>query len=77
MRSEQEIFEASLLPRRSGRKTHLPASYRDYALMTSILNVVEPLNYNEVSQCDEWREAMKEEYESIIKNRTWELVELP
>lgn len=44
--------------------------------MISILNVVEPLNYNEASHYGEWRENVKEEYESIIKNRTWELVEL-
>eukprot|EP00253_Pinus_taeda_P021917 PITA_21917 len=45
--------------------------------MTSILNVVEPMNYNEANQYDEWMSVMKEEYESITKNKTWELVELP
>lgn len=45
--------------------------------MTSILNVVEPMNYNEANQCNEWRSTMKEEYESIIKHEIWELVELP
>lgn len=46
----QDIIEASLLPRRSGRHTHLPERYKDYALMTSVLNVVEPMNYNEENQ---------------------------
>ena len=45
--------------------------------MKNILNFVEPLNYKESSEYDEWREAMEEEYESIIKNKTWDLVELP
>lgn len=78
-RGEQEItqdrIEASPLPRRSGRQTHLPVRYIDYALMTSILNVVEPMIYNEANQYDEWRLVMKEEYELIIKNETWELVD--
>jgi len=43
--------------------------------MTSILNVVEPMIYNEANQYDEWRLVMKEEYELIIKNETWELVD--
>ena len=77
LRSEQGRFEASLLPRRSGRQTQLPARYKDYALMTNILNVVETVNYNEESRFDEWRSAMKEEYESTIRNRTWDLVKLP
>lgn len=80
LRGEQEItqdkIEASPLLRRSGRQSHLPARYKYYALMNKILNVVEPINYNEENQYDEWRSVMKEEYESIIKNKTWELVEL-
>lgn len=42
--------------------------------MSSILNVVEAMNYNEENNYDEWRSDMKEEYESIIKIKTWELV---
>lgn len=67
----------SPLPRRSGRKTRLPAKLRGYALMSKILNIVEPLNYEEASRSDEWRAAMHEEMESIYRNHTWDLVELP
>lgn len=45
--------------------------------MTSILNIVEPTNYKEASQSDEWRAAMNEEIESITKNHTWDLIQLP
>lgn len=40
----------------------------------------EPSTYNEAIQCDEsphWIEAMIEEYRSLIKNDTWQLVPLP
>jgi len=42
-----------------------------------MLNVVKPSNYNEASQYGEWRATTKEEYEPIIKNKTWDLVEIP
>ena len=41
------------------------------------MNVVEPSSYREENQCSEWKTSMKEEYESILKNNTRELVELP
>eukprot|EP00253_Pinus_taeda_P005243 PITA_05243 len=75
--TETERVEVSSLPRRSGRKTRLLAKLRDYALMSKILNIVEPLNYEEASRSDEWRAAMHEEMESIYRNHTWDLVELP
>lgn len=54
-RDDQNIFEANPPLRRSGRKIQLPARYRDHALITSMLNVVEPSNYKEASQYSEWR----------------------
>lgn len=47
------------------------------------LNIVingEPSNYNEAISCqekDNWMLAMEEEIESLIKNKTWTLVNLP
>eukprot|EP00253_Pinus_taeda_P027659 PITA_27659 len=75
--TETKRDEVSSLPRRSGRKTRLPAKLRGYALMSKILNIVEPLNYEEASRSDDWRVAMHEEMESIYRNHTWDLVELP
>ena len=45
--------------------------------MSNILNIVEPTNYKEASQSEAWRAAMNEEIESILRNNTWDLVELP
>eukprot|EP00253_Pinus_taeda_P006746 PITA_06746 len=45
--------------------------------MSNILNIAEPPNYKEVSKLKEWRTAMNEEMESILRNNTWDLVELP
>jgi len=70
-------FEVSPLRRRSGRKTQLPLKLRDYALMSNVLNIVEPINNKEASQFKEWRAAMNEDLESMLRNDTWDLVELP
>jgi hypothetical protein len=77
VKAEENKFEVSPLPRRSGRKTQLPLKLRNYALMSKVLNIVEPSNYKEASQFEEWRAAMNEEMESILRNDTWDLVELP
>jgi len=64
-------------PRRSSRQTRLPARYRDYALMSNIMNVEEPIDYEQAKQHEPWINAMNDEYASLMKNQTWELVELP
>ena len=45
--------------------------------MTNILNIVEPVNYEEASKSDAWRAGTYEEIESINRNHTLDLVELP
>ena len=61
----------------SGRWIQLPARYRENAYIASMMKVVEPSSYRETNHCSEWKESMEQEYESILKNNTWELVELP
>ena len=34
----------------------------------------EPTNYEEVVHKKEWKEAMTEEYQSIMKNDVWDIV---
>lgn len=37
----------------------------------------EPWDYNEAKEKKVWRDACEDEIKSIVKNKTWELVELP
>jgi hypothetical protein len=39
--------------RRSSRQVQLPERYRDYALMSIISNVIEPMSFNEANEHDE------------------------
>ena len=45
--------------------------------MSEVMNVVEPLNYEQDKEYKGWIEAMNEEYDAIRRNQTWELIELP
>jgi hypothetical protein len=40
--------------RRSLRQIWLPERYKDYALISSISNVIEPMNFDEANEHDEW-----------------------
>jgi len=44
--------------------------------MSNILDIIEPTNYKEAIQYHEWRAIMNEEFQSIVRNNTWELVKL-
>ena len=63
--------------RRSTRQTQPPTRFRDYALMTNVLNIIEPLNFEQAKDKKEWMDAMSQEYNSIMKNETWELTKFP
>lgn len=75
---EEIRFETSTPPlKRSSRKAQMPARYRKNDFITSMMNVVEPSSYKEENESNEWKIAMEQEYDSIIRNNTWEFVELP
>ena len=69
---------ATSRPRRESRK---PARYTDtvaYAL--PVVDDDIPVTYREAvqsSESDEWKSAMDDEMQSLRKNNTWELVQLP
>ena len=52
-RSSQSGEENNQLSR-SSRQIQLPERYKDYALMSSIPNVIEPMNFDEANEHDEW-----------------------
>ena len=74
-RSESEHNGGS--QRKSSGTIQVPSRYKDYALMTQVMNIVEPISYEQAKNHKEWNTTMNEEYESIMENETWELTELP
>ena len=70
--------------RRSMRVSKRPGYLEDYVLLAEIegerlllLLNEEPSDYSEAVEQKVWREACDEEITSIVKNNTWDLVDLP
>jgi len=47
------------------------------SLLAKIGNKNEPSSFKEASKQECWMEAMKVEYEALMKNDTWDLVPYP
>ncbi|GKE68916.1 retrovirus-related pol polyprotein from transposon TNT 1-94, partial [Tanacetum coccineum] len=72
---------------RERRRRTKPLRFRDESNMAAYAFVAaeeedthEPLTYQEAVACEEsskWKAAMKEEMDSMRKNKTWELVDHP
>ena len=45
--------------------------------MSAVANSSEPTSYKEAKEDQHWVDAMKVEYNALMKNKTWRLVELP
>ena len=61
-------------PKRQVRESKPPERFCSY--MASVTSIVdsEPSSYEETANQQVWREAMMEEYSSIMKNDVWEVV---
>lgn len=61
-------------------KQRLRSWNKEVAKTTVVTNITDPRTYKEalsLSDSEEWIAAMKQEYDSLIKNKTWDLVDLP
>ena len=59
---------------REKKRTRSCSNY--VALLCDIIDK-EPSNYEEVTENKEWKDAMIEEYQSIMKNDVWDVVPKP
>ena len=79
--SSSSVFQDVLIPRRSLRDKQPPERYGFDAEQARIaFSIEEPQSYKEAMEQNdskEWEKAMKAEYISIMKNKTWTLTKLP
>lgn len=83
--NDEEAEEEEPPLRRSQRQVFTPKYLDDYILLIEeeegelLLNLInqEPRNFGEAQELEEWIKACEEEIQSIVKNGTWELVDLP
>lgn len=80
----QNEAEPQQMVNRYGRTISKPRYLDDYVLLADLegerllLTIdEEPENYSEAASSKEWIDAMESEIDSIVRNKTWELVEKP
>ena len=64
-------------PSRVVRESRQPKRFGSYIALVIDIIETEPFGYEEAASQQVWREAMVEEYASIIKNDVWEIVPRP
>jgi hypothetical protein len=76
---EATLQEAERLKAPSGtfRESKKPKRFSSYATCMKKLINEEPTTFEEAVQKKQWKEAMTEEYQSIMKNDVWEIVPRP
>jgi hypothetical protein len=71
LRDAQEHVEA---PKSTFKESRPSRKFPNYlALLSSIINV-EPSSFEEAADQQVWRDAMVEDYNSIVKNDVWDIV---
>lgn len=74
-----EESEEEIIQQRRSERNKKTKEYEDYILYHSEL-LTDPCSFQEAMKSSEklkWKEAMDEEYQSLVKNKVWELVERP
>jgi len=59
------------------RESKKPKRYLGYAAYTTKLIEAEPSTFEEAIKHQRWKDAMNEEYQSIMKNGVWEIFPRP
>ncbi|GBP33319.1 Retrovirus-related Pol polyprotein from transposon TNT 1-94 [Eumeta japonica] len=75
---ESPIRNINLRPRRDVE--YAETDDHDVSYFCPVLNLNDPQTADEAlssSHADQWKKAMQEEYDSLIKNKTWSLVDAP
>jgi hypothetical protein len=59
------------------RENKKPKSHFSYVALLSDIIDAKPIIYEEAAEKKEWKDAMIEEYQSILKNDVWDVVPIP
>ena len=77
LRETLQEGEKHAAPEGAFREKKRPNRFSSYmALMSNIINS-EPSSYDQAADHQVWKDAMVDEYQSIMKNDVWEIVPRP
>ena len=77
LRETLEDAKRHIAPRGTFRESKKSNMYQGYLTAMSIIIQNEPSSFEEVVKHQVWKDAMNEEYESIMKNDVWDVVPRP
>ena len=69
--------EKVIAPNGTFRESKRPHRYSGYVAFINKIIDSKPTTFEEANKLQVWKEAMQEEYNSIIKNNVWEVVSRP
>jgi hypothetical protein len=69
--------ERIVAPKGTFRERKRPHRFGGYVALISSISDVEPSSFEEANKLQVWKDAMSEEYRSIIKNNVWDIVSRP
>eukprot|EP00253_Pinus_taeda_P016023 PITA_16023 len=72
-----DLRDDELLEGRTSRHKRKQQSTVNFALMANLHSIFEPQTYSEAKSTSEWEQAMEAEFQSLQKNHTWTLSDLP
>jgi len=65
---------------RPKREVKVPKKFNEYVVYVNYTNVLAPENYMEAitsKESTKWKAAMRKEIETLERNKTWDIVDLP
>jgi len=77
LRNTLQEAENHATPNSSFRESKRPHKFSSYMALMSHIIESEPSSYEETAKQQLWKDAMMEEYQSIMKNDVWEVVPRP
>jgi hypothetical protein len=64
-------------PKGAFKESKRPHRFGGYVALMSSINDVEPSSFEEANKLQVWKDAILEEYRSILKNNVWDIVQRP
>jgi hypothetical protein len=77
LRNTLQEAEKHVSPRGTFRERKKPHRFSSYMALMSHITDAEPSSFEEAADQQVWKDAMMEEYQSIMKNDVWEIVPRP
>ena len=77
LRETLEDAKRHIAPRGTFRESKKSNRYQGYLTTMSTIIQNEPSSFEEAMKQQVWKDAMNEEYESIMKNDVWDVVPRP